>query len=144
MPEQLDTAPPQAATFPRLILQALGAGALFFFALALNHTACWGLFVLAALIAWPLWVYRNEVILFERRMVLEHLTRADSGVQRWLWAGTLTRGLASACRGRLAGRSVSKAALVFHPELDGCGRGGALAGSIAETLAGSPSEQPNA
>ncbi len=83
--------PAGTAALPRLLSQALGAGALAVFALGLNHVACWGLFVLAALIAWPLWVYRNEVILFERRMVLEHLTRPDSGIRRWLWAGTLTR-----------------------------------------------------
>ncbi len=83
--------PAGTAALPRLFFQALGAGALAVFALGLNHVACWGLFVFAALIAWPLWVYRNEVILFERRMVLEHLTRADSNVRRWLWAGTLTR-----------------------------------------------------
>jgi len=80
-----------AATFPRLALQALGTGALALFALGLGHVACWGLFVLSALIAWPIWVYRNEVILFQRRMALEHLTRADSSIRRWLWAGTLTR-----------------------------------------------------
>lgn len=91
MPDQPETAASQTTTFPRLFFHALGAGALAVFALGLNHVACWGLFVLAALIAWPLWVYRNEVILFERRMVLEHLTRADSSVRRWLWAGTLTR-----------------------------------------------------
>ncbi len=88
---QPDTPGRQTATFPRLFLQALGASALFVFALPLNHVACWGLFVLAALIAWPIWIYRNEVTLFERRMLLEHLTRTDSGLRRWLWAGTLTR-----------------------------------------------------
>ena len=91
MPEQPETPAAQSATFPRLLLQALGAGVLYIFALALNHVACWGLFVLAALIAWPIWICRNEVALFERRMLLEHLTRTDSGLRRWLWAGTLTR-----------------------------------------------------
>jgi hypothetical protein len=90
---QPDTPARQAATFPRLLLQALGAGALFVFALGVNQVACWGLFVLAALAAWPIWVYGNEVTLFERRMLLEHLTHADSRIRRWLWAGTLTRAL---------------------------------------------------
>ena len=79
------------SAFRRLFLQAVGTAALFAFALSLNHVTCWGLFVLAALIAWPIWIYRNEVMLFERRMLLEHLTRADSSIRRWLWAGTLTR-----------------------------------------------------
>jgi hypothetical protein len=70
MPEQPETPAAQSATFPRLLLQALGAGVLYIFALALNHVACWGLFVLDALIAWPIWIYRNEVTLFERRMLL--------------------------------------------------------------------------
>lgn len=91
MPDQPETPVHGAAIFPRLFFQALGAGALAVFSLGLGHVACWGVFALSALIAWPLWVYRNEVILFERRMVLEHLTRPDSGIRRWLWAGTLTR-----------------------------------------------------
>ena len=91
MPDQPETTEPQARTLPRLLALALGTGALFGSALALGQVPCWGLFVLAALIAWPLWVYGNEVALFERRMRLEHLTRPDSGLRRWLWAGTLTR-----------------------------------------------------
>jgi len=91
MQDQAETTRPPTATLPRLFAQALGVGLLFGSALLINQIPCWGLFVLAALIAWPLWVYGSEVALFDRRMRLEHLTRPDSGLRRWLWAGTLTR-----------------------------------------------------
>ena len=74
-----------------MFAQLLGVGLLLAFALIVDRVPCWGLFPVAALIAWPLWTYGVEVALFERRMRLEHLTRADSDLRRWLWAGTFTR-----------------------------------------------------
>lgn len=91
VPPQPEAAARPGSALPRLAFQLLGTAGLLAASWALNHIACWGLFALAALLAWPIWIDRSEVTLFERRMVLEHLTRADSGLRRWLWAGTLTR-----------------------------------------------------
>jgi hypothetical protein len=83
--------PPGAGALARLAVQGTAAGALFVFALGLTLVQCWGLFVLAALIAWPLWVDRNERLLFERRILLDQLARPGSPIRRWLWSGRLTR-----------------------------------------------------
>lgn len=89
MPDQQPPAP--VATLSRLLAQSLGAGLLLGSAILLDQAPCWGLFILAALIAWPLWVYGSELALFDRRMHLEHLTQEESGLRRWLWTGTFTR-----------------------------------------------------
>jgi hypothetical protein len=66
---------------------------LFLLADSLLDSPCWSLFFLAAIIAWPIWHYQQEYVLFQRRAVLARATTADSAIRRWLWAGRLTRSL---------------------------------------------------
>lgn len=49
------------------------------------------LFLYLSIIAWPIWIYQKEVVLFERRMVLERVVVSDSWIRRWFWAGSFTQ-----------------------------------------------------
>lgn len=58
----------------RLLVMPTAGAALLLLAQGLLHFPCWGLIFLAALVAWPIWHYQQEHILFERRAVLERAT----------------------------------------------------------------------
>ena len=75
----------------RLFAQLLGTLLLMATAIAIPYIECWGLFALAILGAWPIWVYATEVALFERRVLLGHLTHTDSSIRHFFWTGTLKR-----------------------------------------------------
>lgn len=49
------------------------------------------LFLYISIIAWPVWAYQKEAVLFERRVILERVVVSDSWIRRWFWAGSLTQ-----------------------------------------------------
>src|SRR5688572_28371820 len=70
----------------------LGAGLLSLYGVvrALPPSPCWALFPLLALLAWPIWRQHAEASIFTRRALLAGITREDSRVRRWLWAGRVS------------------------------------------------------
>ncbi len=77
-------------TSARMIWMAAGALALYGAVRALPLVPCWGAFVLAAAVAWPIWRAHAEASIFVRRAVLEGVTHGESRVRRWFWAGNLS------------------------------------------------------
>ncbi|MEN8213167.1 MAG: hypothetical protein ABFR19_02290 [Pseudomonadota bacterium] len=90
--EQSDKAK-AASVVSRLLVMPLATAVLFLLAHSLLDSSCWILFFMAAIIAWPIWHYQQEYLLFQRRAILERATTADSDIRRLLWAGRLTRTL---------------------------------------------------
>lgn len=82
-----------ASVASRLLAMPAATAVLFLLAHSLLDSPCWSLFFLAAIIAWPIWHYQQEYLLFQRRAILARATTADSDIRRWLWSGRLTRGL---------------------------------------------------
>jgi hypothetical protein len=70
---------------------ALATGALLFFTHALAAAPCWLVFVLVGLIAFPVWQYRTEYLLFRRRLVLAGAARPESRMRVFLWRGGVTK-----------------------------------------------------
>ncbi len=64
---------------------------LFLAARGLPHVPCWGLFLVIALIAWPIWHYQQEYALFQRRAVLAGIAPEQSRLRAWFWRGRVTR-----------------------------------------------------
>jgi len=86
--------PARGGTVSRLwrLLAVAAAGALLFLlAYVFLEAPCLGLFPVVALVAWPLWYHRREVVLFERRAVLAGVATRDGWVRRRFWAGHLTQ-----------------------------------------------------
>lgn len=81
----------KGSVFGRVLAMGLALAGLYLIALGLTHAPCWGLFFLTALIAWPIWQYQQEVVLFERRAILERIAAEHSRIRRWFWHGRLTR-----------------------------------------------------
>lgn len=79
------------STLQRLLALSLAAAILYLAVQGLSTLACWGLFLVAALVAWPIWQYRQETLLFRRRAVLARAAAEDSGIRRWLWAGSISK-----------------------------------------------------
>jgi len=70
---------------------ALTAAALLFFTAIITPAPCWAVFVLVALVAFPVWHYRTEYLLFRRRLVLSGAARPESRIRALLWKGGVTR-----------------------------------------------------
>ena len=77
----------------RLLAMPTATVVLFLLAHTLLDSPCWSLFFLAAIIAWPIWHYQQETILFQRRAILKWAAIVDNATYRRLWPGRLTRGL---------------------------------------------------
>jgi hypothetical protein len=75
----------------RLVAMSLAGCALYGLASIFRDVPCWGLLFLVAAVAWPIWRYQLDVVLFERRAVLEGVTVDDSWVRRLFWSGRLTQ-----------------------------------------------------
>lgn len=60
---------------------------------------CWLLMPMVGALAWPLWAWRREQLLFVRRLLLAGATLESARLRRWLWRGTVAQTLAvvSAC-----------------------------------------------
>ncbi len=82
-----------ASVASRLLAMPLATALLFLLAHSLLDSPCWSLLFLAAIIAWPIWHYQQEYLLFQRRAILARATTAESDIRRWLWSGRLTRAL---------------------------------------------------
>lgn len=75
----------------RLLAMSVAGVALYGLAAAFREVPCWGLFFVVAVTAWPIWHYQRDVVLFERRAVLEGVTLGDSWVRRLFWTGRVTQ-----------------------------------------------------
>ncbi len=73
-----------------LLAMAVAAAALFAFSRLLAAAPCWAVVLMAAAIAWPMWVGQREYALFQHRLALGAATIVASRIRRWLWRGRLT------------------------------------------------------
>ncbi len=69
----------------------LAAGLLLLFAGSVTPAPCWYVFALVGLLAWPIWRYRTEYLLFRRRLVLAGAVQPASRIRALLWKGSVTR-----------------------------------------------------
>ena len=89
---------PAMQTFARSVLGLLLAGltataALKLATLGLARLDCWWLAPLIVAMAWPLWAYRREQVMFVRRLLLLGATTETSRLRRWFWRGTVRQSL---------------------------------------------------
>jgi len=85
-------------TLARRVLGLLLAGltataALKLATLGLARLDCWWLPPLVVAMAWPLWAYRREQVMFVRRLLLSGATTETSRLRRWFWRGTVQQSL---------------------------------------------------
>ncbi|MEN8107691.1 MAG: hypothetical protein ABFS22_06755 [Pseudomonadota bacterium] len=80
-----------ASLTSRLLTMPAAMALLFLLAFNLLDSPCWSLFFLAAIVAWPIWHYQQEYVLFQRQAVLARATTEGSAIRRWFWAGSLIR-----------------------------------------------------
>jgi hypothetical protein len=69
----------------------LTAAVLLFFTAIITPAPCWAVLFLVALVAFPVWQYRTEYLLFRRRLVLSGAARPESRMRAFLWKGGVTR-----------------------------------------------------
>lgn len=79
------------STLWRLAAMTVAGLALYGLASALRDVPCWGLLFLVAVVAWPIWHYQRDAVLFERRAVLSGVAVEGGWVRRWFWAGHLAQ-----------------------------------------------------
>jgi hypothetical protein len=77
----------------RVLSMLVAAGSLLFITRVVQQAPCWGLFLLAGLVSWPIWRYRTEYLLFRRRLVLSGVALPESRIRAFLWRGNLTKGI---------------------------------------------------
>jgi hypothetical protein len=93
----LPTAPADGdGPLARLLWLAFALAAFAVAARTFRYAPCWGVFGLAAVVAWPLWAERVSQALFHRRLLLAGVVQPRGRLRRWLWQGWLTRILAVA------------------------------------------------
>jgi len=80
-------------TILRSLGMALTAAVLLFFTGIITPAPCWAVFVLVVLVAFPVWQYRTEYLLFRRSLVLSGAARPESRIRALLWKGGVTRGV---------------------------------------------------
>lgn len=73
-----------------LLIMAIAAIALFACSRLLLVSPCWAVILIAAAVAWPMWIGQREYALFQHRLALGAATIVASRVRRWLWRGRLT------------------------------------------------------
>lgn len=77
-----------------LLLAGLAAtAALKLATLGLARLDCGWLVPLVVAMAWPLWAYRREQVMFVRRLLLLGATTETSRLRRWFWRGTVQQSL---------------------------------------------------
>lgn len=81
--------PEKNSTVHYVLAMIFAVGALYLAAQSFLDFACWGVFPLIALVAWPIWRYQTETTLFQRRAILERVAREDSFIRRWFWFGRI-------------------------------------------------------
>lgn len=78
-----------------LLLAGLAAtAALKLVTLGLTWLSCGLLAPLIAAMAWPLWAYRREQLMFMRRLLLAGATTESGRLRRWFWRGTVMQSVA--------------------------------------------------
>lgn len=90
MTERDPMEPGQRPAWIRLAAMTLAAGSLYVLVRGFLAGPCWSLVLLAAVTAWPIWVFQRESELFHRRAVLAGITLEGSGARRAFWPGRLT------------------------------------------------------
>ncbi len=80
--------------WPLLLAGLAATAALKLATLGLARLDCWLLAPLIAAMAWPLWAYRREQLLFVRRLLLAGAATESGRLRRWFWRGTLRQSLA--------------------------------------------------
>jgi len=75
----------------RLLAMSIAALALYLLAAVFLDLACWMLFPILAVTAWPIWHYQRDIVLFHRRLVLAGIATDDSWVRRRFWAGHISQ-----------------------------------------------------
>lgn len=75
----------------RIMVLALMSGALLLATTLVSPMPCWGVFILAGLLAWPIWLHRTEYRLFHRRLVVEGVVQSGSRLRPMLWKGTFIK-----------------------------------------------------
>ena len=85
-------------TLARRVLGLLLAGlaataALKLATLGLARLDCGWMAPLVVAMAWPLWAYRREQVMFVRRLLLLGATTETSRLRRWFWRGTVQQSL---------------------------------------------------
>ena len=91
-------AAPLAPRLKPVALLVAATALLYGLANALRVAPCAAVFAIVALVAWPIWRYRREFALFERRAILAGVLRDGSRVRRFFWSGHVAvalQGLAS-------------------------------------------------
>jgi hypothetical protein len=69
----------------------LAAAVLLFFTVLITPAPCWAVLFLVVLVAFPIWQYRTEYLLFRRRLVLSGAARPESRMRAFLWKGGVTK-----------------------------------------------------
>ena len=69
----------------------LAAGVLVLSARVVTQAPCWGFFILIGLLAWPVWQYRTEYLLWHRRLVLAGVAHRQSRIRAILWRGRISK-----------------------------------------------------
>lgn len=75
----------------RTLGMTLAACLLLLFAGSVNPAPCWYVFTLVGLLAWPIWQYRSDYLLFRRRLVLSGAVLPESRLRALLWKGRVAR-----------------------------------------------------
>ncbi len=73
-----------------VLATTLTVGTLYLAVQAFSGWACWSVFFVAALVAWPIWRYQSENALFRRRAFLASVSVEGSRIRRWFWAGRIS------------------------------------------------------
>jgi hypothetical protein len=84
---------PGGRFLPLLLAGLAATAALKLATLGLARLDCWLLAPLIVAMAWPLWAYRREQLMFVRRLLLAGATTESGRLRRWLWRGTLRQSL---------------------------------------------------
>lgn len=78
-------------TFLHSLVLLIAAGFLVLFAETMAFSRCWFIFIPAAVFAWPIWAYRTEYILFQRRLMLSGAGQPEGRVRALFWKGHIAQ-----------------------------------------------------
>lgn len=84
---------PGGRFLPLLLATLAATAALKLATLGLARLDCAWLASLLVAMAWPLWAYTREQLMFVRRLLLAGATTDTGRLRRWLWRGTLRQSL---------------------------------------------------
>ena len=73
------------------LVTLLVAATLVWVANAITPAQCWVVFMAGCFVAWPIWQYRTEYLLFRRRLVLAAAGQPASKGRALFWKGSITK-----------------------------------------------------